>query len=508
MKTAPISFLPVLPCSRPTWAVLVGLFLSLPVVAAAPAAPAPLRLSDPQERALLVDRINEAIEQTNQKHAKPRRPPTRRGKAKDEPRYTIPTLAVEFGAPPPSRKRTANKGYLASTTAGGAGTAMLLAPELYVPTATAGTVGTAVLLDPEIYVPAVKAGTVSTAVLLAPEVYVPAATAGTTSTAVLLDPEIYVAKPVAPQAGTAAGAASTAVLLDPEVYVAKPATPLAPASVVRSAPVQSPAAPLQEIEATTASRRYIAERAANLAQAQVASSLSSSGDVDAVPWSYAGSTGPQAWGQLHPSFATCANGQRQSPIELAKPPEKSGPTAVLPLGNQVFGGVLEHTGRFLELQVQGLSTLSLRGMEWELQRVQIRYPAEERIGPTEGIVMAVDLLYRAPTNQWAVVSVPLQLGTPNPFVAQLWRHLPLHAGERVLLAPGELQIFDLLPAQRHYYQYLGSLTTPPCTEGVLRLVLKTPGTVAPEQFQRLIALLPPHARPPQPLYGRQVLMGP
>jgi carbonic anhydrase len=274
---------------------------------------------------------------------------------------------------------------------------------------------------------------------------------------------------------------------------------------------------LQVLEATSASRRYIADRATELAAAQVlvpsalsASSASSNvgNVVTTVPWSYAGATGPQAWGQLHPSFATCASGQRQSPIALAKPPEKTGPTAFLPLGNQVFTGVLEHTGHSLELEVQGLSTLTLRGMEWDLQRVQTRYPAEERIGPAEGVVMAVDLLYRAPTSQWAVVSVPLRLGATNPFLAQLWVHLPLHAGERVPLSPGELQLYDLLPAQRHYYQYLGSLTTPPCTEGVLRLVLQTPGTVAPDQLQRLMALLPPHARPPQPLYGRQVLVGP
>lgn len=462
MKTAPDSFFPALRCHRPAWAVLVGLLLCFPAGAAqppaakpspAPAAPAPLRLSDPQERALLVDRINAALERTNQKYAQPRRTPSRRGKAQDEPRYTIPTLAVEFGAPPasarPARKRPAGKRYLAPAATAAA--------------ATAGMAGIAVLLPPEL-----------PAALLAPASVTPPAPSPA---------------PVAP------------------VVVVAPPAP---------APAQPRALPSQEIETASASRRYIAERAAELAAVQVlapsalAASSSSGyiGNVTTVPWSYAGATGPQAWGQLHPSFATCASGQRQSPIALAKPPEKSGPTASLPLGNQVFTGVLEHTGHFLELDVQGLSTLTLRGMEWELQRVQTRYPAEERIGPTEGVVMAVDLLYRAPTSQWAVVSVPLRLGAANPFLAQLWTHLPLHAGERVPLSPGELQLYDLLPAQRHYYQYLGSLTTPPCTEGVLRLVLKTPGTVAPEQLQRLMALLPPHARPPQPLYGRQVLVGP
>lgn len=471
MKTAPDSFFPALRYTRPAWAVLAGLVLCSPAWAAepttkpapAPATPAPLRLNNPQERALLIDRINAALERTNQKYAQPRRASARRGKANDEPRYTIPTLAVELGAPPaparPPRKRSAKR-PLAAAAGAAAGAAVLAAP-----------------------------------------------------TAEAAVPELLPLAPASVASPTPTPAPAPTPAPTPTPTHVMPVVPVMPVEVVvpPPPPVQPPPTPLQEPEAASASRRYIAERAAELAAVQAVAPpapVTAGNVVTTVPWSYAGATDPQAWGQLHPSFATCASGQRQSPIALVKPPEKSGPTASLPLGNQVFTGVLEHTGHFLELDVQGLSTLSLRGMEWELQRVQTRYPAEERIGPTEGVVMAVDLLYRAPTSQWAVVSVPLRLGAANPFLAQLWTHLPLHAGERVPLSPGELQLYDLLPAQRHYYQYLGSLTTPPCTEGVLRLVLKTPGTVAPEQLQRLMALLPPHARPPQPLYGRQVLVGP
>lgn len=439
MKTASVSLLRALRSTGPTLTVLAGLALCSGVGAQnqpskpQPAAPAPLRLNNPQERALLIDRINEAIARTNKKYSKPR--PTRRGdKGKNNSRYTIPALAVELGGPSAAdlaAKRKPRKGPVAAKRAVAAAAA---------------------------------------------------ATAAATATA------------------TATAATVTAVT---------PAAPTTPAAATVPAVVIAPASATSVTSVTSASLKPLAERAPPQLQPPPQPLPSFAWlDPAAVPWSYDGPTGPQAWGALHPSFAVCNYGQRQSPIALDKPNEKPGPTASLPLGNQVFTGVLEHTGRFLELQVQGLSTLSLRGMEWELQRLQMHYPVEERIGSTANAVMAVDLLYRAPTSQWAVVSVPLQLGAPNPFLAQLWQYLPMHSGQRVLLTPGELQVNNLLPADKRYYQYLGSLTTPPCTEGVLRLVLKTPGTLAPEQLQRLMTMLPPHARPPQPLYGRQVLIGP
>ncbi len=468
MNPTPVSFLPILRCCGSAWVVLAGLLLGQTARAAepapepaaktapapAPAAPAPLRLNNPEERALLIERINQVIERTNQKYAAPSRRSSRaRGKRKAEP-PTIPALAVELGRPS-TRPAKSKAGKRASQKAAVAAAAA----------ASAAAATTVPALDDAAAPPSPPPDT------LAPS------TVPTPSTA-----PVMALEPVA----VSAPAAATAVVAPPPSVVAAPPS------------------------ASSASRRYIAERAALLAATLPTQDGTAPFTLppDPLSWSYAGATGPQAWGQLHPSFAICGTGQRQSPIEWSTPPDKTGPTAHLPLGNQVFTGVLEHTGRFLQLQVQGLSTLDLRGMEWELQRIQLHYPAEERIGTTDGVVMAVDLLYRAPTQQWAVVSVPLQLGAANPFLAQLWAHLPLHAGERVPLIPGQLQLHDLLPTQRQYYQYLGSFTQPPCTEGVLRLVLKNPASVAPEQLQRLMALLPPHARPPQPLYGRQVLLGP
>ena len=181
----------------------------------------------------------------------------------------------------------------------------------------------------------------------------------------------------------------------------------------------------------------------------------------------------------------------------------AGPADPLRPGAQVFSGTLMHTGKAIELEVEGIQTLVLRGRPWQLHSVQFHHPAEEKIHH-QNFPMATDLVYHGPEGQMAVLSVPMQLGTPNPFLAKIWTHMPLDRADSVRLPPGQLQVQELLPRDLRYYQYLGSLTTPPCTEGVLRLVLKTPVSISPEQLRLLARLAPANARPAQATHGRLV----
>jgi carbonic anhydrase len=184
----------------------------------------------------------------------------------------------------------------------------------------------------------------------------------------------------------------------------------------------------------------------------------------------------------------------------------AGPTEPLQPGLQAFGGTVVHTGRGIELEVDPPGTLALRGQPWQLVRVQFRHPAEERVH-FKGFPMATDLLYRSAQGQHAVISVPMQLGAANPFIDRVWTHMPLAAHDRVRLSTASLQLRDLLPQDLRYFMYLGSLTAPPCTEGVLRLVLQQPASVSHAQWQLLTRMAPPGARPVQPLHGRQVRAG-
>ncbi len=275
--------------------------------------------------------------------------------------------------------------------------------------------------------------------------------------------------------------------------------PPAQATPVNASPPKN-TQPSSGVADPEASRRYITARAAELAALAPPPPLP---DPQQIPWKYQGDHGPQAWGQLHPAFAACETGQQQSPIHITAQDTATGPAEPLRLGPQAFGGTVVHTGHGIELEVEYPSTLTLRGIPWRLVRVQFRHPAEEKIH-FQAFPMATDLVYRSAEGQVAVLSVPMQLGAANPFVTQVWTYMPLGANDRVRMPEPVLLLQDLLPTDLRYFQYLGSLTSPPCTEGVLRLVLQKPATISREQWQLLTRMAPPNARPTQALHGRRV----
>lgn len=265
-----------------------------------------------------------------------------------------------------------------------------------------------------------------------------------------------------------------------------------------------PAPPRQPAQDPGASRRYIQTRAAELAAAAPTAPPPPPADPRTVRWDHAsGDKGPQAWGSLHPDFSACSQGTRQSPIHITNQDVALGPADPLPFGNQFFGGTLGDTGHGLALEVEGASILPLRGAPWRLVRLQFRHPAEERVH-LQNYPMATELVYQGPTGQMAVVSVPMQIGSPNAFITRIWTHMPLDAQDRVRLPQPVLSVGELLPQDRRYYQYAGSLSTPPCTEGVLRIVMKTPVSVGLEQLRLLQRVSPPNARPIQATNGRLV----
>ena len=162
-----------------------------------------------------------------------------------------------------------------------------------------------------------------------------------------------------------------------------------------------------------------------------------------------------------------------------------------------------HSGHGLELKVEGDSILTLRGMPWRLVRLQFRHPAEERVHQ-HNYPMATDLVYQGPDGQTAVVSVPMQLGSTNAFITRIWTHMPLDVQDSVRLPRPVLSVDELLPQDRRYYQYAGSITQPPCTEGVLRIVMKNPVNIGLAQLRLLQRVSPPNARPVQASNGRLV----
>jgi carbonic anhydrase len=232
-------------------------------------------------------------------------------------------------------------------------------------------------------------------------------------------------------------------------------------------------------------------------------SASASGAAAGAQWSYEGATGPQAWGQMHPDWAQCSRGRRQSPIAIDDASTLRGPAEPISITYRPSTASVLHTGRTLQVDLQGDNSISVRNASFRLQQIQFHHPAEERING-QGFAMSAHLLHRSADGQMAVLVLLLEPGDASPVIDKVWTYLPLEVGDRVQMPPDSLDLTALLPKDPRYYQYLGSLTTPPCTEGVLRLVMKQPVTLSREQLRLFGQLFPNNARPAQPLNGRMV----
>ncbi|HYR26757.1 MAG TPA: carbonic anhydrase family protein [Aquabacterium sp.] len=228
-----------------------------------------------------------------------------------------------------------------------------------------------------------------------------------------------------------------------------------------------------------------------------------SGAVSPDGWSYSGATGPAQWAQLKPGNRLCAVGKRQSPIDIRD-------------GIPVQQDPIEfdyHPSRFrvidnghtVQVNLDLGNGIKVMGQRYELQQFHFHRPSEERING-RAHEMVVHLVHRNPEGREAIVAVLLDQGGAHPVVQQVWNNLPLEKHQEQA-AQHLMDLTGLLPEQRQYYAYMGSQTTPPCTEGVLWLVMKQPVQVSPDQIGVFGRLYPMNARPVQPTAGRLIKEG-
>ncbi len=220
-------------------------------------------------------------------------------------------------------------------------------------------------------------------------------------------------------------------------------------------------------------------------------------------WAYEGEGGPEAWGQLKSEFKTCAVGKRQSPIHIQESNTLQGPAEAIQFSYQPSQGTVVNNGHTIQVDVIGNNSITVRGSSYRLLQFHFHHPSEERINH-KVYSMVAHLVHRNAEGQLAVVAVLLDPGAANSLINKVWTYMPLDSGDSVRMPDGLLDLNELLPKDQRYYQFLGSLTTPPCTEGVLWLVLKQPSTVSAEQLKLFSQLYPNNARPVQPVNNRPI----
>jgi carbonic anhydrase len=250
------------------------------------------------------------------------------------------------------------------------------------------------------------------------------------------------------------------------------------------------------------SRDYIKAKAAALTGHENGVSVTGDGHGEAH-WSYSGATGPQAWGQMKPEFNVCAIGKRQSPINIEESATLQGPAEALQFNYTASSGVVVNNGHTIQVDLYGDNTLTVRGSVYKLLQFHFHTPSEEQIN-YRNAAMVAHLVHKNAQDQLAVVAVLLDPGLANALISKVWTYMPLDANDQVRMPTGIVDMNELLPKDQRYYQFIGSLTTPPCTEGVLWMVLKQPTQLSREQIRLFQQLYPNNARPVQAVNGRPV----
>ena len=221
----------------------------------------------------------------------------------------------------------------------------------------------------------------------------------------------------------------------------------------------------------------------------------------AAHWAYNGSAGPQTWANLKPEFALCSNGQRQSPIDI-----RGGLSVDLEpvrFEYQASRFAVVDNGHTVQVNLAQGNAIEVGGKRYELLQFHFHRPSEERIDGRQ-FEMSLHLVHKDDQGRLAVVGLLFDKGPPQPVLQQVWNNLPLEKGEEAQ-ASSALDLAELLPADRRYYTYMGSLTTPPCSEGVKWIVMRQPVTLTKEQIEIFARMYPMNARPIQSASGRRIM---
>lgn len=216
-------------------------------------------------------------------------------------------------------------------------------------------------------------------------------------------------------------------------------------------------------------------------------------------WSYSGDTGPDHWSEVSP---VCKLGHAQSPINITHADEKNLPTLEFSYHSAPLNVI--DNGHTVQVNYAPGSTLKVGDKTYELVQFHFHHESETAIDGKHSPLEA-HLVHKDKDGNLAVVAVLLQEGEPNPAVATTWSNVPAVKEKADSPEAVEVQAIQLLPANKRYYTFSGSLTTPPCTENVTWLVMADPMSVSKAQIEKFAKLYPTNARPTQPLYGRSVL---
>jgi carbonic anhydrase len=220
-------------------------------------------------------------------------------------------------------------------------------------------------------------------------------------------------------------------------------------------------------------------------------------------WSYRGGTGPSHWGALEQEFGTCSLGKYQSPIDIKSSSVEKMDLDAIKFDYKPSALRIINTGHSIQVNYDEGSNITVGAKQYQLVQFHFHRPSEEKIDG-KAFDMVVHLVHKGSDGKLAVVAVLVHSGHANPLVATLWSHLPKDVGKEHVVEGTQIDAAKLLPSNKAYYTFTGSLTTPPCSEEVTWFVLRNPVQFSGQEVARFAKIYPMNARPVQPLNGRKI----
>ena len=265
-----------------------------------------------------------------------------------------------------------------------------------------------------------------------------------------------------------------------------------------AAPTEAPAEEAAEAEPTEAPAE---EEAA--VEEEVGEMLAAYVPSYSAHWSYEGETGPEFWGSLDPDYAACSEGMEQSPVDVITDAPVNPDDVAYAYSETTLNIV--NNGHAIQVNVdEGSSTAEVDGTSYALEQLHFHSPSEHTVAG-ENMAMEMHLVHHDAEGNSAVISALLVEGAENPAFAPIWENMPVEEGDPVTIEGVAVNPDDLLPEDRSYYHYMGSLTTPACTEGVNWHVLATPVELSADQLAAFRAIHDGTNRPTQPMNDREFL---
>jgi carbonic anhydrase len=223
--------------------------------------------------------------------------------------------------------------------------------------------------------------------------------------------------------------------------------------------------------------------------------------AEGVHWEYSGEAGPDNWAKLSPDFSACT-GKNQSPINLTGFIEAE----LDPITFNYKAGSSEilNNGHTVQINAVPGSSVSIDGIQFDLKQFHFHAPSENLI-KGKSYPLEAHLVHADNNGNLAVIAVMFTEGEKNEGLKKAWAQMPQEAGSKVALTSG-ISPQEILPSHRKYYRFNGSLTTPPCSEGVRWLVMKHTISASKEQIEKFAHVMHhPNNRPVQQVNARPVL---